>query len=253
MTERPSDINRRFYDGAGRGVADYWRKMPAPRRRDAVLLGWLEALTPRAVVDLGCGDGRFLEEVARVLPAARRGGVDLSPVRLAENQARRPGDLWEARDLSVAGDPAPEMRSAFDVVVAAEILEHVDDPLAFLRRARDYLRQGGGHLLLSTQSGPVSAVERRVGHVRHFSIDEVTDLLGRAGWAVERVWNEGYPFHDWSKRVAGWFPDASLRRFGGGAYGALNKAACALLRVAFRFNSTRRGAQLFAVAHGEGA
>ena len=63
-----------------------------------------------------------------------------------------------------------------------------------------------------------------------------------------RIWNTGFPFHDLSKWYANRDPDRSLEQFGERAYGMRENVICWALRQAFRFNSRRRGAQLFAVA-----
>jgi hypothetical protein len=87
-----------------------------------------------------------------------------------------------------------------------------------------------------------------VGHIRHFTAGDISELLAAAGWRPEKVWNGGFPFHDWSKKIANRNPDRMLARFGSGKYGWRERLACALLRAAFRFNSRRSGWQLFAVA-----
>ena len=90
--------------------------------------------------------------------------------------------------------------------------------------------------------------ERRVGHVRHFSRDDMLSLLSAAGFCPVRVWNCGFPFHDLSKWYANRDPDRSMARFGDRPYGVWETTIAALLRVAFTLNSRRRGAQLFALA-----
>lgn len=240
-------INREFYGAVFDGQTDYWRYMAAPRHRVSVILEELRRAGPKAVVDLGCGNGVLLEEVAQAVPGAKLTGIDLSEAQIALNRRRRPEIEWHAADLErqVPGDAA--LSGSFDAVTALEILEHVADPSAFLTRARELARPGG-QLFLSTQSGPVRETEKRVGHVQHFTPQQIAQALEGAGWQVVRVWNTGYPFHDLSKWYANRNPDASMDRFGSQKYGFYEHTVCALLRAAFRLNSRRRGAQLFAVA-----
>jgi SAM-dependent methyltransferase len=240
--------NLAYYGAPTQGREDYWRHMAAPRHRVRVLLRELERLAPASVVDLGCGNGALLDEVRARLPAASLAGVDLSPEQVALNRARAPQVAWHAMDLDGDRDVPAPLAGAFDAVVATEVIEHVDDPAGFLRTARRFVRAGSGALLLSTQSGRVGETERRVGHRRHFTREEMRDLLAASGWTPVRVWNTGFPFHDLSKWWANRDPDASMSRFGDRAYGPRERAICALLRAAFRLNSSRRGAQLFALA-----
>jgi len=246
-------VNRAFYDRALPGRDDYWRKMAAPRARVSEVLAAVAELAPARLVDLGAGGGQLLAEVRARHPGIELVGIDLSEARIAENAARVPEVAWHALDLDAAVALPVHLRGAFDVVVACEIVEHLDHPELFLRTARDLARPGAGHLVLSTQSGPVRETERRVGHRRHWSRREMTDALVAAGWTPERVWNSGFPFHDLSKWYANLRPDASMARFGAGEYGIGEDLICLALRAAFRLNSRRRGAQLFAIARSAGA
>lgn len=241
-----TDINTAYYTAAQPGRNDYWRKMAAPRFRARTVLKLLQTFPWKSLVDLGCGDGSLLLEIRRAHPGARLAGVDLAVPQLDINKQRQPDIAWRAADLNA---DAPIAGGAdFDVVIASEIIEHLTDPARFLRGAAGWATPARGRLILSTQSGRVGETERRVGHRRHFTVEEMTDLLRAAGWTPRRVWNCGFPFHDASKRVANWFPDAAMDRFSARPYGPFQNAACVLLRGLFRFNSDRRGAQLFAVA-----
>ncbi len=247
--EEGSDVaaNRAFYELLTAGQDDYWRYMAAPRHRVSVLLRELERDRPASVVDLGCGNGAMLLEIAARMPAALLAGVDLSAPRIEQNRLAMPTIDWHTANLDGSSSAPVALRDRFDAVVAMEVVEHLDDPGAFLREAST-LSARRGRLYLSTQSGRVGETERRVGHRRHFTRPELTELLVRSGWEPLRVWNTGWPFHDLSKWYANLDPDGSMGRFGAGAYGLSQKAVCAALRVAFALNSGSRGAQLFAVA-----
>jgi SAM-dependent methyltransferase len=62
------------------------------------------------------------------------------------------------------------------------LFQHLTDPARFLRGAAGWATPARGRLILSTQSGRVGETERRVGHRRHFTVEEMTDLLRAAGW-----------------------------------------------------------------------
>jgi 2-polyprenyl-3-methyl-5-hydroxy-6-metoxy-1,4-benzoquinol methylase len=217
--------------------------MAAPRHRVAMILRLLGHAD--AVADIGCGGGDLLREIRERNPDARLAGVDLSASQIEANREQDDTTEWICADMQQPAPPA--LRDSFDAVVASEIIEHVDDPLALLRSMRDLVRPGG-RLVLTTQSGRVHETERRVGHVRHFTRAEMESMLVDAGWKPVRVWNAGFPFHDLSKWWANRDADASMRRFGTRAYGGRERAICALLRLAFRMNSRTRGAQLYALA-----
>jgi SAM-dependent methyltransferase len=224
--------------------------MAAPRFRVSTMVTLLAQHHPRTLMDLGCGGGQFLEELARALPSTRLAGADLSETQITSNRASMPGATFFAVDLDVPdafeGSLGTHVAS-FDAVVAMELIEHVADPRALLLNARR-LASRGGRLFLSTQSGTLRETERRVGHRRHFTASEMRTLLIDTGWKPQHIWNCGFPFHNLSKRIANLNPDAALERFDDRSYGPVENALCFTLRALFRLNSHTHGAQLFAVA-----
>lgn len=117
--------------------------------RLALLRAWLPDWWPtngggRVLVDLGCGGG--LLAVPFAATGARVVGVDLAPQALAA--ARRQGGT--ALDLAV-GDlgalPLADERA--DLVLLADVLEHVAEPAAVVMAAARLLRRGG-HLFVNT-------------------------------------------------------------------------------------------------------
>lgn len=113
--------------------------------RLALLSEWLpEPWSGRVVVDLGCGGGLL------GVPLAQRGarvvGIDLARQALAAGQAR-----GERRFRPVAGDlgAVPLADGFADVVLLADVIEHVDEPRAVVAEAVRLLRPGG-HLFVNT-------------------------------------------------------------------------------------------------------
>lgn len=242
MSEQ-TERNRAYYGTLAAGRADYWRYMPAPRMRVRTIVKLLREANPQSVADLGCGDGSLLREIAAALPHARLAGVDLSEAQIAENRAALPQVEWHVADLETANPIAAQ----YDVVTASEVIEHLEQPLEFLRSAHR-IAAPDALLIVTTQSGSIGATERIVGHLRHFTADELRALLVDSGWEPLRVWNEGFPFHDLSKRIAGRKHEQVMKRFGERGYGPAEKLVARILALLFVFNSRRRGAQLFAVA-----
>lgn len=243
-----SELNREYYDVLTPGKEDYWLKMAAPRARVATFLGLLESFPPCRLADAGCGSGQLLLDIQSRWPSTSLTGLDLSPALVHDNRRRNPEIDWHVLDLGSRSLQLPTGVGDFDVVTSSEVIEHVDDPRAFLANCAQLVRPGAGRLLLSTQSGPIRETERRVGHQRHFSRVEMESLLRETGWKPVRVWNAGFPFHDLSKWYANRDPEGSMRRFGEGRYGLYERVLCAGLRLAFQANSQSRGAQLYAVA-----
>lgn len=95
----------------------------------------------RDALDVGCGDG---SKSGPWLAAYARSyiGVDISAGAI--DRARRQG--LEAQVITDAAN-LPFSDGSFDVVVIAEVLEHLFDPLEAAREARRVLRSGGDLLV----------------------------------------------------------------------------------------------------------
>ena len=98
------------------------------------------------VLDLGCGDGRFTAELARV--GAAPTGVDIAEAALNRARAAHP-DL-DFRLAPIDG-PLPFDDGSFDVVWTSEVIEHVADTARWLSEVRRVLVPRG-RLLLTTPS-----------------------------------------------------------------------------------------------------
>jgi SAM-dependent methyltransferase len=124
-------------------VFEYWRS--------AKVLAYLDAAGVRAftrVLDDGCGGGgmgvSFAEEAVTVIgiePADRfrDAGVRLAAEKGVANISFSRAD----------GTALPFRDGAFDLVLSHSVIEHVADPLTYLKEARRVLAPGG-HLLLQT-------------------------------------------------------------------------------------------------------
>lgn len=236
--------NLDYYSRLSEGRADYWRYMPAPRFRVQTILRILAEASPRSIADLGCGDGTLLGEIHGALPESVLAGIDLSAPQIEENRKRHPEIEWYAGDVEHQDFVTPHR---FEAITASELIEHLGDPAGFLRALHRFAAPGA-LLVLSTQSGKIGETEKHVGHIRHFSKEEMRRLLEECGWKPVRVWNAGFPFQDLSKWSANLAPNTMMHHFGVKPYGPMQRLVSAVLRVLFALNSNQRGAQLFAVA-----
>lgn len=100
-------------------------------------------------IDLGCGPGHLVLQLARLAPGTRWTGVDLSQemLALAGERASRAG-LGE-RSAFKQGDaqaiPFPD--ASLDIVVSSLSLHHWSDPVAVLKEITRVLRPGGAYLI----------------------------------------------------------------------------------------------------------
>jgi methionine biosynthesis protein MetW len=105
-----------------------------------------------SILDLGCGDGSFLECLRREVPGIEVRGADVSATALAAARARGleviPLDLSEVE---------AEVPRGHDVITLLEVIEHVPDAEAVVRKAAAAARK---YLIVSVPN--LGFVESRI-------------------------------------------------------------------------------------------
>jgi glycosyltransferase involved in cell wall biosynthesis len=163
------------------------------------LISWLSEGPPKRVLDLGCSDGRFGELLR--LDGHYVVGVDAEKL---DGVGERLDEYWQA-DLNL-GLPE-EVGYEFDVVIAADVIEHLVDPEGLLRQLPSILAPRG----VVIASVPNVAhwyprlrilfgrfdYERRgifdAGHLRFFTQRSFSKMAKRAGMQVRRRSMTGLP------------------------------------------------------------
>jgi methionine biosynthesis protein MetW len=142
-----------------------------------------------SVLDLGCASGGLL---AILRPRA----AHLAGLELSHSAAAAAAEVADHVVQGALEDPdLPFAPGAFDLVVLADVLEHLTDPAAVLRRAIGWAKPGGAVLVsvpnvahwqarLTLARGRWPAEERGTfdaSHLRWFTRDALAALLADAG------------------------------------------------------------------------
>lgn len=182
-----------------------WHSADAPFKA-----GWIEAILsrngirPGRVVEVGCGAGEILVELAKRYPDTRFEGYDISPQAMAIAQPKATGRLTyhHADFLTLA--PAADT----DVAMAIDVFEHVDDYRGFLRAMQPRASWKLFHipLDLSVQAmlrgKGIMYARERLGHIHFFYKDT----------ALMTLRDCGYEIVDWNyTHGAETLPDRALR------------------------------------------
>lgn len=184
----------------------------------------LEMIPPGSrVLDVGCGTGS-ITELIRDLRGADVVGIEPQPERALRARARgldvRHGCLTEA----LVGE-----LGRFDVVVFADVLEHLADPIDLLLLARQALAPGGSVVasvpnvahwtvrldLLRGRFHYSSIGIMDATHLRWFTRLGVQNLFHSAGFAVETIRGSAgvwMPDYQWRKPWR-WIPPARRERW----------------------------------------
>jgi 2-polyprenyl-3-methyl-5-hydroxy-6-metoxy-1,4-benzoquinol methylase len=163
------------------------------------------------VLDAGCGNGHFAEALRQ--KGYEVVGIDLEPTAIAHARERCPGGRFEVTsvydDLRDLGD------RPFDAVVALEVIEHLYDPRAFVRRARECLTAGGRFVVSTPYHGYwknlLLALSGRLdshftalwdgGHIKFWSHRTLKVLLDGQGFRVVDFAGAGRVPYLWKSMV----------------------------------------------------
>lgn len=137
------------------------------------------------VLDMGCGVGSN----ASALQAPGRDVVGLDASEEALDRARRTGLYRELIRSEAENIPLPD--SSLDLILAADVLEHVDDERA-LREIHRTLRPGGSLLVtVPAYQWLWNWNDDYSHHLRRYAKRELTERLARAGFTIRKMshWN----------------------------------------------------------------
>jgi len=144
------------------------------------------ALVPQSVCEIGCGAGEILRELSTMLPAQTTfTGYDISA-----DAYRMCAPKANARIAFRHADLLEEPGAHFDLALAMDVFEHVEDYFGFLRKLRAKATCKIFHipLELSAQTvfraRPLIDARRSVGHIHHFSKDTALATLQDCGYRV---------------------------------------------------------------------
>jgi len=188
----------------------------------------LHGIKPQSVCEVGCGSGEILVQLASRLPAGTAlTGYDISPDAYALCSRKAGGNMqFRLGDLL-------ETQEQFDLAMAIDVFEHVEDCFAFVRKLRDRARYKIFHIPLDLSALSLARgrklldMRRSVGHIHYFSKDTALALLEDTGYKViDHFYTSGTTDFDnvgWKTRLmklprralARANPDAAARLLGG--------------------------------------
>ncbi|MEL6341592.1 MAG: class I SAM-dependent methyltransferase [Myxococcota bacterium] len=155
----------------GTRIHRFKRSIPLPRVHK--ILGFLRAIQPGTVLDVGSGRGTALWPMMDALPTTRFISAEVNPKR-AEQLYLTASNLEQ---LDVVEEDAQAMRlpgDHVDVVTMLEVLEHMPDPAAAMAHA---LRVSRNHVVITVPSKEDNNPE----HIHLFTGKRLEQMLSDAG------------------------------------------------------------------------
>jgi SAM-dependent methyltransferase len=206
-----------------------WDSSDSPWKAGQVLaLLQRNRLQPDRIVEVGCGAGRVLTELARQMPAAAFKGYEIAP-----DAARFWTDVASDRVSFEVADFTEKESQGVEVALLLDVIEHVPDPFAFLLGVARHARHIVLHIPLDLSAAsvlreqPLLYVRKKVGHIHYFTKGLALALLQECGFEVldcryTGAWSN-LPGRGWRTRLAS-LPrrlarlideDLAVRLFGG--------------------------------------
>ncbi len=226
---------------------------PTPRYRSRLIRSMMNFLPPGTGVrflEIGSGTGAFAEYFCSTYPQASYVGLELSQEGVDLSRQRVPRARFVQRNLL-----EPEVSGQFfdyqaTHALCSEVLEHLEKPVELLRNASVYLKPGC-RLIVTVPGGPMNAFYKHIGHRRHYSPRQLSDLLVRAGFEIESAFGAGFPFFDLFRLLLTIRGEKLVSQVSGPP-SVLTRMAGSIFESLFRFNSSRNGWQTFAIARYSG-
>lgn len=125
------------------------------------------------VLEIGCGRGYSLDILDRKEEYV---GLDVSFLFLSDARIRYPAAAF----TNASGDLLPFSPKIFDTVIAFEVIEHLPDPMCFLREISRVIHRPG-RLFISTPNRLVVSKDSNTPldrfHLHEFTVNEFYDVI----------------------------------------------------------------------------
>jgi SAM-dependent methyltransferase len=160
------------------------------------------ASSGRSLLEIGCGDGFFLEE------ALKQGFDKIAGVEPSEEAIARANSSVRQHIRQSLYGPGVFPDQSFDLICAFQVFDHVPDPEALLNAAHEQLRDGGTVLFINhNEQGFLNRLLREaspiidVEHTVLFGKKTIRRLFEKCGFQVREVFDvrNTYPVRYWAR------------------------------------------------------
>jgi cyclopropane fatty-acyl-phospholipid synthase-like methyltransferase len=140
-----------------------------------------------SICEVGCGTGEIVLNLSKAFPGSTFSGYEISKhayerakLKETSNVRYKFGDI-----LATANDVAP-----FDVLILADVIEHVEDYISFVKQIKERAKYKIFHvpLDLSVQSllrsTPITGQRASVGHIHYFYKETALATLRDCGYTI---------------------------------------------------------------------
>jgi len=143
-------------------------------------------LTPAKIGEVGCGAGEILNQLSfEYGEGVEFYGYEISPQAFALCEKKSTQNLhFELMDI------LKDNEAYFDIALAIDVFEHVEDYFAFLRKLREKADYKIFHIPLDLsvqsvlRSSPIIKGRKSKGHIHYFTVETALETLKDTGYEI---------------------------------------------------------------------
>lgn len=172
--------------------------------RRARILELLRRLAPGSLIEVGCGAGALLHELAR----GHRRTFGLETSEQARGIAKSIAEAGHGNQV-ILSEAQPGWECSHDLVCAFDVLEHIEDDNEAISLWSNWLKPGG-HLCVSVPAHRKrwGAGDEWAGHWRRYDRPEIECILQKHGLIIEHLECYGFPLANLTE----WWGDRFYRQ-----------------------------------------
>lgn len=154
------------------------------KARQIVSLLHANCVTPSTVCEVGCGAGEIIRCMASDFPESTFVGWDISPQAISRAQTKTKVNLSYIEGDAFASD------AHYDLAMAVDVFEHVDDYLGFIRKLQAIAEYKVYHIPLDMSVQAVlrktklQSCRRELGHLHYFNKETALATLTYTGHEI---------------------------------------------------------------------
>lgn len=187
--------------------SDSTEKIPSHQFRRVLISRILskEVISKANLIDFGSGQGDLIHFISSKFNFNRLVGLELTKTGVKISKKKVLHATFIQKNLLESAEV--DQRTAIkklayfaDYGLCLEVLEHLDEPKKFLNNIRYYLKKNA-KLIITVPGGKMCAFERHIGHRKHYTKNELGNLLRDCGYKNFTIQSTGFPFFNLYKII----------------------------------------------------
>lgn len=217
---------------------------PATIYRHKMLVKKIRDLRSKDILDAGCGSGELIISLLKNLENVNLSGFDVSTEVINQNKRRIKGVKFFTQDLTVKANPT----KFYDLVLCSEVIEHLKDWKTAIYDLAQFTKKSG-YVIVTTQSGTRHHHHLELGHLKHFTLDEINSELKKNGLRIVESFYSGWPFMNFQYLLTDMFYKKIEKTvFKAKRQSLFMKLVFGVFNFLYPISSKSKGPQIFIVA-----